>query len=365
MRQFNIAAAWLVAGVLVGCGGGAGDQSPKVRFTSQVSFGDSLSDVGSYAVSTITPYGGGGQYTINGTGKNWTELMAAQLGLAAPCPAQTGLNGTVFGAGVTVTNHPGCTSYAQGGARVTVAAGPGNVALDNGTNGYAQLGQLTVPITTQIDNHLAAGGFTGNEVVFVLAGANDVFVQLGTYGAMVGGGVPPATAATTVVTSMATAGTDLVGYINTKILANGAKYVVVVNMPDVSITPLATATEAGAPGSKALINTMVTTFNSQLQTGLANNAKVLIVDAYTVTRDEISNPAIYGLTNVTTPACDLTGAGVGATNPIRNALMCNANNLIPGVTDHYMFADDIHPTPYSHLLLARFVSKAMLVKGWL
>ncbi len=362
MRLFNYAAALLAVSVLVGCGGGGnGDQSPKIKFTSQVSFGDSLSDVGSYAVSTITAYGGGGQYTINGTGKNWTELMAAQFDLTVPCAYQTGLNGSVFGSGVVAATNASCTSYAQGGARVTNPVGPGNVGLGGAD---AMLGQLTVPITTQVDNHLAAvgGSFSGNEVVFVLAGANDVFIQLATYAAMVGAGTPSATAATTVATDMATAGTELAGYINNKIIANGANYVVVINMPDVSSTPLGTEQEAAAPGSKALINTLVTSFNAKLQSGLAgSNAKVLFIDAYTANRDQISNPAIYGLTNTTTPACDLAAV----TNPIASALMCNANNLIPGVVDHYMFADKVHPTPYSHWLLARLVSKEMIVKGWL
>ena len=364
MRQYHFAAALLVAVFLAGCGGGGsgGNQAPKVSFTSQVTFGDSLSDVGTYAVGTITALGGGGQYTINGTGKNWTELMAAQLGLPAPCAAQTGLNGSAAnGFSVPVVNHPGCTDYAQGGARVTNPVGPGN-ALLGGAN--AILGQLTVPITTQIDNHLAAvgGKFSGSEIVFTMAGANDVFIQLATYAATVTASPTSApAAATAAVTAMATAATELAGYVNAKIIGNGARYVVVVNMPDVSSTPFATAQEAAAPGTKAFISTLVTTFNSQLQTLLASNPNVLFVDAYTVHRDEVTNPAAYSLSNVTTPACNLTAA----TNPIGSSLMCNAGNLSPGVDSNYLFSDTVHPTPYGYLLLARLVSKDMLVKGWL
>jgi phospholipase/lecithinase/hemolysin len=362
MRHYYFVVAMLASAILVGCGGGgAGDQSSKIKFSSQVSFGDSLSDVGTYAVGTITTLGGGGQYTINGTGKNWTELMAAQFGLAAPCAAETGLNGNaLYGFSVPVVDHPGCTSYAQGGARVTNPVGPGN-ALLGGAN--AILGQLTVPITTQIDHHLAAvGSFSGSDIVFVMAGANDVLMQYATYGATVtlnpGSAV---VAATTAVTAMATAATELTGDINTKIIGNGAKYVVVVNMPDVSSTPFGAAQEASAPGSKAFINTLVTTFNSQLQTGLANNAKVLFVDAYTIHRDEISNPVNYGLTNVTTPACNLAASS----NPIGSALMCNSGNLNAGVNSYYLFADSVHPTPFGYSLLARLVSKEMLIRGWL
>ena len=86
MRHFKFALTLLAAAALASCGGGgAGDQSTKVKFSAQVSFGDSLSDVGTYDVGTVQALGGG-KYTVNGAAaKNWTELMAAQFGLPAPC----------------------------------------------------------------------------------------------------------------------------------------------------------------------------------------------------------------------------------------------------------------------------------------
>ena len=65
-KLFLAAAVTLTAVVLAGCGGGssAGNQKPKIQFSSQVSFGDSLSDVGSYAVGEILALGGG-RYTVN------------------------------------------------------------------------------------------------------------------------------------------------------------------------------------------------------------------------------------------------------------------------------------------------------------
>src|SRR3569623_3754313 len=117
MRQFKFGAA-LLAAILAGCGGGggAGDQTPKVKFSALISFGDSLSDVGTYSVGTVKALGGG-KFTINSaTAKNWIELMAAQLGQKAPCPAQTGLDGSASsGFSVPVTNFPGCTANAEGG----------------------------------------------------------------------------------------------------------------------------------------------------------------------------------------------------------------------------------------------------------
>src|SRR5258708_284699 len=133
MRHTKFAlVALLIPAALAACGG-----SDSPGFTNQVTFGDSLSDVGSYAVGGVAALGGG-KYTINGdatatdaalTGKNWTELLAARLGLPAPCAAQTGLTGDAsLGFQVTIKNDSKCFGYAQGGARVTNTVGPGNSA---------------------------------------------------------------------------------------------------------------------------------------------------------------------------------------------------------------------------------------------
>ena len=248
-----------------------------------------------------------------------------------------------------MTNFANCTAYGQGGARVTNPVGPGNKLL-GGDN--AVLGQLTVPVVTQIQSHLAktGGTFKGDEIVLVLAGGNDVFINL----AIVGAGGDP----TAAVVAMGTAGAELAAYVKTLIVAKGAKYVTVVNLPDVSKTPFALSLPTATQG---LINTMSSTFNTQLQAGLANNPNVVYVDAYTVSRDQAANPAQYGLTNVTTPACDLTPAK----NPLASSLVCTTNTLIPGITDKFQYADGVHPTPYGHQLLAQLVSSELAKRGWL
>lgn len=362
MRQFNVAAALLTAAVLTACGGGgAGDQSTKVKFSSQVSFGDSLSDVGTYAVGGIKA-AGGGKYTVNSpTAKNWTEVVAAQLGLPAPCPAQTGLNGSAaYGLSVPVTDFSNCTGYAQGGARVTDPDGPGNARL-GGDN--AILGQLTVPVVAQIQNHLTAhgGAFKGDEVVFVMAGGNDVFINLATLQAGAAAASDPVAYvqahAPEAVQAMGVAGAQLAGYVNNLIVGKGAKYVVVINLPDVSKSPASLKKDAATQG---LINTMVTTFNAQLSGGLGSNSNIVYVDAYTVGRDESANPAQYGLSNVVDPACDLT-KGFTTT-----ALDCSTATLRAGVDDKYLFADTTgHMTPYGYELLAKLVMSEMAKKGWL
>ncbi|MEJ7808529.1 MAG: SGNH/GDSL hydrolase family protein, partial [Telluria sp.] len=186
MRQTNFALALLTAAILSACGGSDNNNTAppaaKPKFLSQVTFGDSLSDVGTYKVGAIAALGGG-KFTINGdltatnpalTGKIWTEVMAAKFGLPAPCAAVTGLLGTAPGFNVPVVNYPACTNYAMGGARVTELVGPGNKAV------VPSVGHLTIPIKDQIANHLSrnAGKFSGTEVVFVMAGGNDVLQLL-------------------------------------------------------------------------------------------------------------------------------------------------------------------------------------------
>ena len=79
-------AALGAAVVFAACGGGgSGDQSTRVGFTSLVSFGDSLSDVGTYKVGTIAAVGGG-KWTVN---SSTARLIASIMlsGRAHPFPA--------------------------------------------------------------------------------------------------------------------------------------------------------------------------------------------------------------------------------------------------------------------------------------
>ena len=455
MRHSTFVPALFIATMLAGCGDNGsrpGDQTLRNKFSAQITFGDSLADVGSYAVGAVAAVGGG-KYTINGnnttvnpalTGKTWSELMAAQLNLPAPCAAQTGLDGDpAQGFSVPVMNHAGCFGYAQGGARVTNPIGARNKQTGS------PLGQLTVPVVTQIANHLAVSGgkFKADEVVFMLAGGNDLLSLLDqlTAGAtaagqaagaarfagslvtqLAAGATNPAAAATAIgaalqaesarpghtdasvvqaavtvaaqqpgnsavadpavygpmvtraqsdaaaagaaagaqyasdngpanVTAMATAGAELATLVKTRIVANGANFVVVNALPDATITPGALTESAN---TRELIKAMVAAFNDQLKSGIAAEAKVQYVDLFALTHDQATNPAPYGLTSTTMAACGANALG-GA------SLACNGSNLAAGDVSHYMFADNFHPTPFEHTLVARYIAQQMIVKGWL
>ena len=399
MRTWKYAlGAWATALVLAGCGGGGGETNTStIGFTSMVTFGDSLSDIGTYKVGAIAAIGGG-QWTVNSpTAKNWTELISAQYKLPAPCPAQTGLLSIIPSLpAVPVQNFPACRNYAQGSSRVTSPAGPNSVAIQQAVLAAtgspvaaaqaAGIGLMALPVVNQMGNHLSnvGGSYSGKELITVFAGGNDVFLNFngvanaaagiagavgaaqfagwsaGVQGTVAAGGAAAVTAASqAAVAGMAQAATELVAAINTQLLAKGAKYVVVVNVPDLSTSPFATPLDADTRG---LINTMVTTFNSTLSQGLAGKAGILMVDAYTQGRDQVANPAQYALSNVTTAACSKTSPA----NPLQgSSLACTASSVISGDTSRYLFADDVHLTPYGNQLLAQFVTKNLATAGWL
>ena len=448
MRQTKLALALLTAAVLAACGGtspAGGDQTQKLTFTQQVSFGDSLSDVGTYAVGAVRQ-AGGGKFTINGDGTNkspelngkiWVEFLAAELRLPAPCAAQTGLVGDASrGFSVPITNNLNCFNYAQGGSRVTNPVGPGNPATGS------PIGEMTVPLVTQVANHLSRTGnkFSGTELVTVLSGGNDVLMALSTlsneataagakafaasltmqlaagatnpqtaaqaigaaiaaesarpgntsqsivaaavgvaarqpgnaavaqasvYGPMVTKAQAEGTAAGNAVSAangpklvqdLGVAGAQMAALVKNEIVGKGAKYVIVANLPDVASTPAAKARTADI---QQLIAAMVNAFNTQLKNGLgADDPRILYVDLYTISNDQVKNPAPYGLTNTTTPACGPNPLGT-------TSLICTNANTVAGDVSRYMFADEIHPTPYENNLVARYVLKDMAVKGWL
>lgn len=394
--QHTICASF-VALALAGCGGGGGSTSSNsVGFTSLVSFGDSLSDAGTYAVGTVAAVGGG-RYTVNsGTTtptKIWLDYVSAQLALPAPCAAVKGLDGLATqGFAVPPTPQASCTNYAQGGSRVTHPIGPGNKNIP----ASAALGQLTYPLTTQVADHLGrnAGAFNPKALVTVMAGGNDIFIQGAVAAAAAALAATPTasnvaafTATATsiggwssseqlavltatspaagqaalqagLLANMAKAGTEQANLVKTQIVAKGAKYTLVVNLPNAGTTPMGFA---GGPQTAALSTAMAQAFNQTLFAGLAGTAGVVIADAFTTSTDQYNNPSAYGLSNVTVRSCKTDSSNIlGGVS-----LVCNPTNVIAGDISRYGFADDVHPAPYGHQLLAQFAAKALAAAGWL
>ena len=367
----------LSAAALLACGGG----DDGVELKSVVSFGDSLSDVGTYKVGTVAALGGG-KFTVNGAdGKVWTEYLADSLGLPAQCAARTGLLANNGVTGAPVQNFAACNNYAQGSSRVTFnGTGPNGVGLQ--AYGQQNLGFMADSLNEQMTRHLAkvGGSYSGSELVTVNAGGNDLFMQLGALGGASAGGLAAAAGATiagwspTVVNTVAVggpnalnaagpaavgamgqAGAELAGYIKTLVTAKGARYVMVRNLGDVNVTPFGLTLDAGTRG---LITNMTQAYNAQLKAGLDGTPGVVLIDDYTQTTDIAADPGKYGFSNITSVACGNNAFG-GAT------LVCTTANLIPGDTRTYAFSDNVHPTPYSHQKEAEAALAVMAAAGWL
>ncbi|MBA3623281.1 MAG: GDSL family lipase [Methylibium sp.] len=354
LRRCGVSLA--IASLLVACGGGSDDDD----YSRVVNFGDSLSDAGTYAVTEVAA-SGGGRFTINGPGVQlWTDLLADEVGVAAPCPAEKGLNSdpAFLTPVMPPVPQPDCYSYAQGGSRVTEPIGPNNRALQSLGNPTGALGHLTVPLVTQVSRHLAKGNgrFGDDELVTVLAGGNDLFINLAAVdaAAMQPGATQQSVdaAVQAALVAMGNAGAQLATLIEEQMVAKGAERVVLVNLPDASLTPSA---RQESPQTQALIRQMTTTFNTQLQAGVNGVNEVLVVDAFAQSQDQAANPGRYELDNVSDGACT---SSLGSWN-------CTQATLIAGDTSRYLFADDVHPTPYGHFLIADAVLTALARRGWL
>jgi outer membrane lipase/esterase len=200
---------------------------------------------------------------------------------------------------------------------------------------------MTLPVTNQIDTHLARNGsFRSDQVVLVWAGANDLLTQLGFVGA---GG-----SAATAQVAVQTAAVELAAQV-ARIAAHGAKYIAVLNLPDLGKTPLFLGT-AGAPGATGFTQL----FNGTLaaQVAALNNPGIVVVDIYGTFNTVVASPAQYGFSNVTQTACTNTV-------PNTSSLFCSAATLVSAsAPNSYLFADSVHPTTAGHKLVANTVVSA-------
>lgn len=383
MRSFKISFISVAVALMAACGGG-GDS--KIKFTNVVTFGDSISDAGTYRVGTIAQLGGG-KFTINGANdKVWTEALAANLGLPAQCAAQTGLLPNNGVTGEVIKDFPACNNYAQGSSRVTeVGSGPNGVALQSAPYNQTNLGLIADSIKNQMSRHVAkVGAFGANDLVTVNGGGNDFFMQLGAVNAAASGGAGAAGAGTlagwsaatiTAVTSggaaavnaagpaavaaMGKAGDELALYVRDLLVGKGAKYVVVRNLGDLNVTPLGSTF---SPTVQGLSTAMVTAFNTQLKAGLSGLAGVIYFDDYARSQAIAAAPAASGFSNVTGAACG-PDAFSSPGDVIGNSIICNAATLIKTDTSQFAFADSVHPTPYAHQDAANFVVTLMRNSG--
>jgi phospholipase/lecithinase/hemolysin len=245
-------------------------------------FGDSLSDVGMVFRAT------GGMYPANPTyfqgrysnGRVWVEYLADRLDLSS---RQT--NNFAYG---------GATTGSEGNSLV-----PG---LLKQVQSFTQTHQQTNP----------------NALYVLWAGAND-YLQ----------GVSRATVPVENVTK---AIASLAGV--------GAKKILVANLPDLGRLP-ATRTSANS----ANLNALTQAHNQGLRRSLKllsqqySDLQIVTLDANTLYREAITNPAAFGFTNVISA--------------------CMSGSRACGNPDQFLFWDGIHPTTAAHRVLGEAAFSAI------
>lgn len=364
-RSSIIAAAFAL---LTACGGGhegsgsASSAPPGGVSLQVVSFGDSLSDVGTYAWYA-EPNFGGSEFTTN-PGTVWAKAVAAYYG-GSLTPARNG--------GFTLTSETdaGGLGFAEGGARVTLEPGLGAPALS------------ATPITTQISSYLAQyKSFNSNQLVLINGGITDLWIAINTF---IHNG-DNASFINQAFVASEDAANALAAAAGT-VLQNGATKVVLVNAPDLGLTPGGLTVGGGC--CSAFLTQLTDAFNRTLTQALTNAGianKVIYIDAFTFIDDLLAanNAAAVGfaVTNSGTacllPKMQAAATAYGQANPsalngmtpaqfgtsIAYSLFCTpANYAIAGVDQTYMFADELHPSTRLHALFARYVEQQIAAAG--
>ncbi len=337
-RWLRALTALAMVAVIAACG--SSDDGPLVR--RLVVFGDSISDGGTHQVGAVAAIGGG-RYTVS-PGPVWSERVAQSLGY----PMTVGMTGGFGFVPQECPQPPNCTNWAQGGGRITLH--PGIAEYPDGS------GQIAKTIKEQISLHLARfNGFDNNDLVSVQGGGNDIFIQLGTLQA---GGTTPQQA----VVDMATAGAELASYVKNDIIGRGARQVIVWTLQDIADTVFGQRLD---PLTRGLVSAMTDAFNAQVTAGLAGSSAKTI-DARQLLAKWTADPGAYGFSNATTEACskDKIAAITGGLETAGRSLFCSAATLIDGDTSKFLFADDVHPAPYTQQLLAEAFLAEVSRQGW-
>lgn len=343
LRTAQMLTAGAALALITACGGDDNNGQPPSGMKMQiVSFGDSLSDVGTYTPMLRIGVGGG-LFTTN-PGEIWTQKVAEYYGDKLT-PANLG--------GFSVPLHPaGGLGYAQGGARVTLQPGIGYAA--DGSQA------TTMPIADQVQQYLSEHTrFNAQQIVLINGGANDIFVQVQaaqaeglTISALIGAASEIQQAAQDLAT------------LTKKVFDNGATHVFVANVPDIGQTPLALTS-----GSPAMLTMLAQMFNQALSESLQTlgiDTNAVIIDTFTWQNDVTQNYQAYGFSvSNTGTACNLkamtdAAAASGQPMPLNfgSSLFCSPQTYTVANADKtYMYADLVHPTSGLYAHFANYAEK--------
>ena len=378
LLAIQTATACAAIAMLAACGGSDNNNNnntpPGGVKLQVVSFGDSLSDVGTYAPVATADFGGG-RFTTN-PGQIWTQNVAQYYG-GTLTAANTG------GFGIPLSAAGGL-GYAQGGSRVTLQPGIGHATPGTANADFSQA--TTIPINDQVTQFIGSyGSFNANQLVLINGGANDIFYNLavaqatdaGIQAELAAGAITPAqaqaagaAATTAATTAISQAAIDLATLIG-RVVQAGATHVVVSAVPDIGGSP-----EGLGSADKGVTFSQVTQlFNGTLKGALQQSgllSKVIYVDAYTWVDGIQANFQANGFTvSNTGTACNLAAMIAAATklgepdpSAFGTSLFCSPQTYtVAGADQSYMYADTVHPTTHLHALFSSFVEQQIAASG--
>lgn len=292
-------AALVGAAALASCGGG----TQLVRFAPArlIAFGDEAS-----VIEDVNSNANGRKYTVNAvkTGAVTLDCKANPIWIQVLATAY----GIVF-----------------------AQCNPDAVAAPAGIIRAAPLATVAA-VTAQIDAQ-ASAGFNADDLVTVLAGANDILAQYTQY---------PALSEAQITASVEQAGAALAAQVN-RIGSLGGK-VLISTVPDLGLTPYALAEKAAHTevDRAALLTRLTKSFNAKLRLGLINDGRttgLLFTDE--LVQAISKNPLAHGFSNVVAAVCD----------PVKAPLVtaCTSQTLVTaGSGETWLWADSLQFSPAGH-----------------
>ncbi len=296
-------------GDITGTGTTPATPPPGSPYSTLYVFGDSLSDAGndfalSHGVIPVSPPYSDGRFT---NGPVWVQDLATGMGLPAPTPSLSGGN-----------------DFAYGGAYTGTV--PGHSANPSDLN--YQLTQFRAE-----DPHPLAGA-----LYTVWIGSNDVISFLGP-------GHDDYASVNAAVGNEMNFISGLVG--------DGARNILVANVPDIGRTPDAIASgsayQAQASGVSAF-------YDALLQADLAAyglshpGVDLHVLNTYALLDAAVANPSAFGFTNVTSPLWS-----GNFTDPKSGSLATTSAQGQAG----YLFFDGLHPSAAAHHLIAQAAAQVL------
>jgi phospholipase/lecithinase/hemolysin len=187
------------------------------------------------------------------------------------------------------------------------------------------------------------GPLSGTDLVTVLAGANDILAKYALYNTTVDGVVQTEAVLTT---ELETLGAVLASQVNG--LADAGGKVLIATVPDLGLTPFATAQKAANTDTDraALLSRLTGRFNAKLRANIVNDGRrigLLLADELVQT--VVKFPSFYGYVNVIAPACLDTAVLPTCTT---STLQPASGDVAAAGSFGWLWADALHLSPGGH-----------------